>query len=49
MIDVVVLAGPCGVGKSSAGFDAMERLARADVKVAFVDGVPAHVSPPPSD
>jgi putative acetyltransferase len=49
MIDVVVLTGPCGVGKSSVGFDAMDRLASAGVKVAFVDGVLAHVSPTPPD
>lgn len=49
MIDVVAVTGPCGVGKSSVGFDAMDRLASAGVKVAFVDGVLAHVAPPPPD
>lgn len=49
MIDVVVVTGPCGVGKSSVGFEAMDRLARAGVEVAFVDGVLAHVAPTPPD
>jgi hypothetical protein len=45
MIDVVAVTGPCGVGKSSVGFEAMDRLASAGVKVAFIDGVLAHVAP----
>jgi hypothetical protein len=47
MIDVVVVTGPCGAGKSSVGFEAMDRLARAGVKAAFIDGVLAHVTPSP--
>jgi hypothetical protein len=47
MIDVVAVTGPCGVGKSSVGYEAMDRLACAGVKVAFVDGVLAHVAPAP--
>lgn len=50
MVDVVVLSGPCGIGKSSAGFEMMEHLERCGVPAAFVDGVLAHVTPaPPGD
>jgi hypothetical protein len=50
MIDVVAVTGPCGAGKSSVGFDAIDRLANAGVKAAFIDGVLAHVAPaPPGD
>jgi RecA/RadA recombinase len=49
MIDVVVVTGPCGVGKSAVGFEAMDRLEKAGVKAAFVDGVLAHVTPTPPD
>lgn len=49
MIDVVAVTGPCGAGKSSVGFEMLDRLARAGVKVAFVDGVLAHVTPTPPD
>ena len=49
MIDVVAVTGPCGAGKSSVGFEMLDRLARAGVKVAFVDGVLAHVAPTPPD
>jgi len=37
------------VGKSTTGFDAMDRLTKAGARAAFIDGVLAHVSPTPPD
>ena len=49
MTDVVVITGPCGVGKSSVGFECMELLERADVPAAFVDAELAYFHPKPED
>ena len=50
MVDVLVLTGPCGVGKSSVAFEAMNLLEQAGVAAAMVDGELAYFHPkPPSD
>lgn len=48
MPDVVVLTGPCGVGKSSVAFECMTLLEAADVAAAMVDGELAYVHPKPA-
>jgi hypothetical protein len=47
MTDVLVLTGPCGVGKSTVAFECMEILARADVPAAMVDAELAYFHPKP--
>jgi hypothetical protein len=47
MPDVLVLTGPCGVGKSSVAFECMEQLGRAGVAAAMVDGELAYFHPKP--
>ena len=47
MVDVVVLTGPCGVGKSSVAFEAMNLLERAGVAAAMVDAELAYFHPKP--
>src|SRR5262245_62726571 len=47
--DVVILTGPCGVGKSSVAFECMELLERAGVAAAMVDGELAYFHPKPAD
>ena len=50
MVDVVVLTGPCGVGKSSVAFECMNVLERAGVPAAMVDAELAYFHPkPPGD
>ena len=49
-IEVLVLTGPCGVGKSSVAFECMEILERAGVPAAMVDAELAYFHPkPPED
>jgi len=45
MLDVVILTGPCGVGKSSVAFECMNVLEAARVPAAMIDGELAYVSP----
>jgi hypothetical protein len=45
--DVLILTGPCGVGKSSVAFECMERLERAGVAAAMVDAELAYFHPKP--
>ncbi len=45
MLDVVILTGPCGVGKSSVAFECLNVLEAAGVPAAMVDGELAYVSP----
>jgi len=47
--DVVILTGPCGVGKSTVAFECMELLERAVVPAAMVDGELAYFHPKPVD
>ena len=47
MIDVVVITGPCGVGKSSVAFECMELLEEAGVAAAMVDAELAYFHPKP--
>lgn len=50
MIEVLVVTGPCGVGKSSVAFEAMALLEEAGVPAAMVDAELAYVHPkPPGD
>jgi hypothetical protein len=46
--DVVVLTGPCGVGKSSVAFECMNLLEAAGVAAAMVDGELAYFHPKPA-
>lgn len=48
MVDVLVLTGPCGVGKSSVAFECMEILEREGVACAMVDAELAYFHPKPS-
>lgn len=48
MPDVLILTGPCGVGKSTVAFECMDRLERAGVPAAFVDGELAYFHPKPA-
>lgn len=47
MPDVLILTGPCGVGKSSVAFECMQILERAGVPAAMVDGELAYFHPKP--
>ncbi len=47
--DVVIITGPCGIGKSTVGFECMELLERAGVSAAFVDGELAYFHPKPAE
>ena len=47
MIEVLVLTGPCGVGKSTVAFECMELLERAGVPCAMVDAELAYFHPKP--
>lgn len=47
-VDILCLTGPCGSGKSTVGFECMERLERAGVPAAFVDGELAYFHPKPA-
>jgi hypothetical protein len=49
MDDVVIVTGPCGVGKSSVGFECMEILERRGVAAAMIDGELAYFCPKPPD
>lgn len=49
MLDVVILTGPCGVGKSSVAFECMNLLEEAGVSAAMIDGELAYVSPKDPD
>jgi hypothetical protein len=44
-VDVLVVTGPCGVGKSSVGFECMNLLEAANVPAARVDGELAYYHP----
>jgi hypothetical protein len=46
-VDVLVLSGPCGVGKSSVAFECMNLLEAAGVAAAMVDGELAYFHPKP--
>ena len=46
--DVLLLTGPCGVGKSSVGFECMELLERAEVAAAMIDSELAYFHPKPA-
>jgi len=46
--DVLILTGPCGVGKSSVAFECMEMLERAGVPAAMVDAELAYFHPKPN-
>lgn len=45
--DVLLLTGPCGVGKSSVGFECMELLEPAGVPAAMIDSELAYFHPKP--
>jgi hypothetical protein len=45
MVDVLILTGPCGVGKSSVAFECMNLLEAAGVPAAMVDGELAYFHP----
>jgi len=47
MIDVLVITGPCGVGKSAVAFECMEILEREGVAAAMVDAELAYFHPKP--
>ena len=47
MRDVLVLTGPCGVGKSSVAFEAMHLLKAAGVPAAMIDAELAYFHPKP--
>jgi hypothetical protein len=46
--DVLVLTGPCGVGKSAVSFECMNLLEAAGVPAAMVDGELAYFHPKPA-
>lgn len=48
MTDVLVITGPCGVGKSSVGFECMGILEREDVPAAMIDAELAYFHPKPA-
>jgi hypothetical protein len=48
MPDVVVVTGPCGVGKTTVAFECMEILERAGVPAAMVEGELAYFHPKPA-
>ncbi|MGQ0614283.1 MAG: hypothetical protein ACT4PV_11150 [Planctomycetaceae bacterium] len=47
MADVLVITGPCGVGKSTVAFECMEILAEEGVAAAMVDAELAYFHPKP--
>ncbi len=47
-LDVLVLSGPCGVGKSSVAFECMTVLEAAGVPAAMVDAELAYFHPKPA-
>ncbi len=47
MTDVLVITGPCGVGKSAVAFECMEILEREGVAAAMVDAELAYFHPKP--
>ena len=49
MTEIVVITGPCGVGKSSVAFECMNLLECAGVPAAMVDAELAYFSPKPPD
>jgi hypothetical protein len=49
MPDVLIVTGPCGVGKSTVAFECMEILEREGVPAAMVDGELAYFHPKPAD
>jgi hypothetical protein len=50
MLDVVVVTGPCGAGKTTVGFECLDLLEGAGASVAFLDGEFATFAPkPPGD
>lgn len=50
MVEVLILTGPCGVGKSTLAFECMTLLETAGVSAAMVDGELAYFHPkPPGD
>ena len=48
MPDVLIITGPCGVGKSSVAFECMELLEEAGVAAAMVDAELAYFHPKPA-
>ena len=48
MVGVVIITGPCGVGKSSVAFECMELLEEAGVAAAMVDAELAYFHPKPA-
>jgi adenylylsulfate kinase len=48
-VEILVITGPCGAGKSTVGFECVEQLERAGVACAFVDGELAYFTPKPDD
>ncbi|MHC4729885.1 MAG: hypothetical protein ACYS6Z_04735 [Planctomycetota bacterium] len=49
MTGVLILTGPCGVGKTSVAFECMEILERTDLSAAMVDAELAYFHPKPAD
>ena len=49
MTDVLIITGPCGVGKTSVAFECMEILERTDLPTAMVDAELAYFHPRPAD
>lgn len=47
MVEVLVITGPCGIGKSSVAFECMALLERAGVPAAMVDAELAYFHPKP--
>jgi len=48
VIEIVVITGPCGVGKSSVAFECMDILERDGVAAAMVDTELAYFQPKPA-
>jgi hypothetical protein len=49
MTDVLIITGPCGVGKTSVAFECAEILERTDLSAAMVDAELAYFWPRPAD
>lgn len=49
MTDVLIITGPCGVGKTSVAFECLEILERTDLSVAMVDAELAYFWPRPAN
>ena len=47
--DVLVLSGPCGAGKTTVGFECMERLEEHGISAAMIDAELAYFHPKPND